>query len=100
MRGTVIRCGNADFTGAIVDGMAAAKLQREVDDLRMKEAKWGVHDAVWRRDIESKIINAEHDYGDNRVIPLVPRFLLGVIGLVVWMIYSIAERLKTKNREG
>lgn len=99
IRGTVARYGDADITCAVADGMAAAKLQRELDDLRMREADWGVHDVRWRNDLLQKITDAKLDYGYNPRISKIHRAILGFYGLIIWAIHITFERLKAKNRE-
>lgn len=98
-RGTVIRIGDPRFSDAIADGMAAAKLQREIEALKIREAYLGVHDVAWRKKIAQKIRRAERYYGKNPRIPKIARRILGIYGLIVWTIHSLAERLKAKNRE-
>lgn len=98
-RGTVIRLGDGDFTGAIMDGMAAARLQRENEALKMREAHWMIHDRSWRRGIMYKIRRARKRYGHNPVRSRIADVLLGFYGLIVWLIDFLYQLLKAKNRE-
>jgi hypothetical protein len=97
-RGTVAKYGNCDFTNAIMDGMAAAKLERENNNLKMREANWGVHDVIWRRKIKRKITRARRKYGDNYVLPRFDRAILGIYGLIVYAIHLSYKKLQAKNR--
>lgn len=98
MKGIVARYGDAEFTAAIADGMAAAKLERELNALKIKEAKWAVRDERNRKEFAQKIEDAELYYGRTRSLPLIPNLLLGFYGLIVWTIHMTYERLKAANR--